>query len=66
METYLGLEDASRMLGISTRTLTRWAKVGRIPYAKLNDSPNAAFLFRYSDIKNLVESRMQMKGPVRG
>jgi len=35
---YVTAEEAARMLGVSTRTITRWLKEGRIPSARIGRS----------------------------
>ena len=39
----IGIRDAARMLGVSTRTLSRWASEGRCPAGvKLGDDARSA------------------------
>ena len=46
----VGLEEASAMLGISARTLRKWAGDGRVPSCKLG----RRLLFRVKDLEMVL------------
>lgn len=47
-----GVEAAARYLGVSVRTINRWMKANRIPYAK----PGGCLLFRRDALDAAMES----------
>lgn len=48
--------QAGAILGKSGRTITRMGDAGKLPIAQKLPGPNGAYLFRRSDVEQLLES----------
>jgi len=62
----IGIRDAARMLGVSTRTLSRWASEGRAPRGvKLGGDPRSAIRWQRRRLLAWIEDgcpRVDMGG----
>lgn len=54
----VGLEEASAMVGVSARSLRKWAADRRVPSVKLG----SRLVFRICDLEQLLEERLRTQG----
>lgn len=47
----IGIDEAARMLGVSTMTLRRWVKKGEVPFFK----PGRKYRFSKDELKRFLE-----------
>ncbi len=56
-EELLTISAASRILEVSTETLRRWNKTGRLPAQRTGGSSRGIHLFRRADLEALAKER---------
>jgi excisionase family DNA binding protein len=63
-ERLIDLEEAARMVGVSSQTVRRWAQTGRLPYFK----PGRKYLLRARDVEQFIAEHEipKVQAPLEG
>lgn len=57
MDKFLSVQEASKMLGVSTITLRRFTKSKIIPCYKIGSAKNSKIKYKEQDILDFIESK---------
>lgn len=57
----IGSREASKRLGVSVPTLSRWVKSGRIAATKPLDHPTAPLIFEESEVERIRRALEELK-----